>query len=435
MRIFSFGRFRTPTVLLAAVLATAMVLIPSASASASTTYQPVSNYAQFVGGSGKANPKLSPVDIGVVNQQGGSSDIAPQWSIGATLAQDFINNQAGGINGHPVKLVQCEIPDQVANAAQCGEQMANTSGVQAISVGAVAIGNQALESAIQPTHKPIFFGVSLSPVDTIYPNGYILFGDGTHVEAPIATFAKQYLHTKSVSIVWPDLPGESVGVSIIIAALRYEGITNVHSVSYDPSITSLTTPFEVAQVGKTGLFIADAPGGPACSNMYQTLKQLNIHTTVLANVPCDSTQVAQADGGTLPRGWYYASANPLPGDKTDASLAAFAKVASTYGESQWAKDAWVADSFAQILTIAHLDNQVAHAGKALTAKNINAAAKAFHGPVPQGAPSLSCGSFKGAPAVCNDRVSFFQNTSPNVFTALARYLGPPAGFSIPAGLQ
>jgi branched-chain amino acid transport system substrate-binding protein len=423
---------------LAAVVVTPLGAVSAARSNPAAAYKPIYQYAQYVGtGSGKANPKLSPINVGVVNEQGGSLDIAPQWTIGAQIAEKFINDQTGGIDGHPLTLTTCFIPDQVANATQCGQQMANTSSISTVSVGAEAVGNQALESAILQSKKPIIFGVAISPVDTTYKYGYILYGDGTHVEAPLATFAKKYLHVKSVSIVWPNQPGESVGVDIIVDALEFEGISksNIHSVSYDPSQTDLTAPIEAADVGKTSLFIADAPGGPPCADMNLALKQLKIKTTVMANVPCDSTQVATADGGSLPVGWYYASANPLPGDSADPSLAAFKKIATTYGEAQYAADAWVADSFGQMITIAKFDTEILKSGKTITPATVNAVAKAFKGPVAQGAPNLNCGGFAGAPAVCNDEVSFFQNTAPNVFKAIVRFLGPPAGFKIPAGLQ
>lgn len=437
MKLSGLGRLRTVAISgVAACFASATsLLLPTPPASAATNYHPVYQYAQYVGGQGKANPKLSPIEVGVINQQGGSADIAPQWTTGATIAEKFINDQAGGIDGHPLKLVTCFIPDQVSNATQCGQKMANNSKIAAVSVGAVAIGNQAMEQAIAPTKKVLVFGVSTSPTDTTYKNGYILYGDGTHVEAPLATFAKKYLKVHSVSIVWPNIPGASVGVDIIVDALKYEGVKQVYSVGYDESETDLTVPLEAAHVGKTGLFIADAPGGPACSNMYLALKQLKIKTTVLANVPCDSTQVATADGGQLPKGWYYASANPLPGDASDPSLAAFKKIATTYGEAQWAKDAWVGDSFGQMITIAKWDTELLKAHKAINATNVNDMAKAFHGPVAQGAPHLDCGGFSGAPAVCNDLVQFFQNTSPGVFNAIVRWIGPPPGFKIPKSLQ
>jgi branched-chain amino acid transport system substrate-binding protein len=398
-------------------------------------YHPVTNYAAFIGGhAGTANTKLSPVYIGVVNQQGGSADIAPEWTNGAQVAADFINQDAGGIDGHPVKLVTCFIPDVVASAAQCGRQFADDSSVSAVSVGAVAIGNQAMESALAPTGKVLVFGVSVSPIDTTYKNGYILFGDATHVEAPLATFIKQYLHSKSVSIIYPNLPGSNIDAEITEAALKYEGIP-VKVVGFDPSTTNLTGPLIASGAATAGLVINDSPSPVICSDIYKAIKQLNVTTPVLANVPCDSTVTAQGDGGALPIGWYYASANPLPGDALDPSLAAFKKVADQFGNATYAADAWVADSFAQLLTIAKWDDDLLTAGKPITASNINALAKTFKGPVPQGAPSLVCGSFPQAPAVCNDKDSFFQNTAPGVFKAIARWIGPPGGFQIPPGLQ
>ncbi len=398
-------------------------------------YHPVTNYMGFIGGhAGKADTKLSPIYVGVVNQQGGSSDIAPQWTNGAAIAAYFINNKAGGIDGHPLKLVECFIPDQVSNAQQCGEEFANNSNVQTVSVGAVAIGNEAMESALAPTKKVLVFGVSVSPVDTTYKEGYILFGDGTHVEAPLATFIKKYLHSKSVSIIYPELPGSNVDAEITEDALKYEGIPTT-VVGFDPTDTNLTGPLIAAHAATAGLIINDSPAPTICSSIYLAIKQLNITTPVLANVPCDTSVTAQGDGGSLPVGWYYASANPLPGDPSDPSLAAFKTVADEAGQTTWNDDPWTADSFAQMLTIARFDDQLLVAGKKITAANVNDLAKKFKGPVPQGAPTLVCGSFKQAPAVCNDKDSFFQNTAPGVFKAIARWIGPPAGFVIPAGLQ
>jgi branched-chain amino acid transport system substrate-binding protein len=417
---------------------------PPAAAKASTSpsssvglgnYHPVSDYMAFIDGhSGAANPKLSTIDIGVINQQGGSADIAPEWTNGAQIAADFINTDAGGIDGHPVKLVTCFIPDVVANAAQCGQEMANNTSVQAVSVGAVAIGNEAMESAIAPTGKVLVFGVSVSPIDTTYKNGYILFGDATHVEAPLATFIKEYLHSRSVSIVYPDLPGSNIDAEITEAALKYEHVP-VKVVGFDPTTTNLTGPLIASGAATAGLVINDSPNPQICSAIYKAIKQLNITTPVLANVPCDSTVTATGDGGQLPTGWYYASANPLPGDAADPSLAAFKRVATQFGNAVYAADAWTADSFAQFLTIAKWDGDLLKAGKPITAASLNAIAKSFRGPVPQGAPALVCGSFPQAPAVCNDEVSFFQNTAPGVFKAIARWIGPPAGFVIPKGLQ
>jgi branched-chain amino acid transport system substrate-binding protein len=407
---------------------------PSVTATAGVgNYHPVSDYAAFVGGSGKANSSLAPIEIGVVNQQGGSADIAPEWTDGTTLAADFLNNEAGGIDGHPVKLVVCKIPDTTSAAQQCGEQFANDGSIDTVAVGAIAIGNQPLEQALLPTGKAMVFGVTILPVDSTYKYGYILYGDATRVEAPIGTFIHQYLHPKSVSIIYANVPGADVPNKVIQSTLQYYHIP-VKITAFDPSSSNITSTVIASGAATAGLVI-DGAGNPVqCSDVYKALKQLNIKTPVLANVPCDSAVTAQGDGGQLPLGWYYASANPLPGDPDDPSLAAFKTVADKYGDPSGATDAWVADAFGQVLTIAKVYNNILKGGGKITTASVNAGFKSLKGAIPQGPPQLQCGSIAGAPAICNEEVSFFQNTSPGVFKAIARWIGAPPGWKPPAGL-
>jgi branched-chain amino acid transport system substrate-binding protein len=398
------------------------------------SYHPVSDYAAYVGGSGKADNSKSPIEIGVVNQQGGTADIAPEWTDGTNLAAQFINNQAGGIDGHPVKLVTCTIPDTTSAAQQCGEEFANNSAIQSVAMGAVVIGNQPLEQAMAPTSKALVMGVTILPVDSTYKDGYILYGDATRVEAPIGTFIHQYLpNVKSVSIIYANVPGSDVPNKVIASTLQFYGIS-VKLTAFDPSSSNITAPVIASGAATAGLVI-DGAGNPVqCSAVYKALKQLNITTPVLANVPCDSAVTAQGDGGALPVGWYYASANPLPGDPADPSLAAFKAVADKYGDPTGASDAWVADAFGQVLTIAKVYNQILKSGGKISVATVNTGLKGLKGAIPQGPPQLQCGAIASAPAICNQEDQFFQNTSPGVFKAIARWIGPPPGWSPPAGL-
>jgi branched-chain amino acid transport system substrate-binding protein len=444
-------KFRTSAGAFALMLAGGLTLAacgssPAPSSSSSSTpvstttgvplgsYHPVSDYAAFVGGSGKADSSKSPIYIGVVNQQGGTADIAPEWTDGTTLAADFINNQAGGIDGHPVKLVVCGIPDTTSAAQQCGEEFANNNSIQTVAMGAVVIGNQPLEQALLPTKKALVMGVTILPVDSTYKYGYILYGDATRVEAPIGTFIHEFLpKVKSVSIIYANVPGSNVPNEVIESTLQYYHIS-VKLTAFDPTSSNITAAVIASGASTAGLVI-DGAGNPVqCSDVYQALKQLNINTPVLANVPCDSAVTAQGDGGALPVGWYYASANPLPGDPDDPSLAAFKAVADKYGDPTGASDAWVADAFGQVLTIAKVYNEILKSGGQITEAAINKNLKSLKGAIPQGPPQLQCGTIAGAPAICNEEDQFFQNTSPGVFKAIARWIGAPPGWSPPAGL-
>jgi hypothetical protein len=52
--------------------------------------------------------------------------------------------------------------------------------------------------------------------------------------------------------------------------------------------------------------------------------------------------------------------------------------------------------------------------------------QAFTGPLALGAPSLQCGKYSDAPAVCNDQTQFFNYSGQNKFTKVAGWLRPPA---------
>ena len=409
------------------------VLAVGAGSAGAGTFVSVYKYQAYVGGHGKANSKLSPITIGIVNQQTSADAIAPVWTTGAKIGVTYVNQHTGGIDGHPLKAIYCAIPTTVSAATTCGQEFANNSAVTAVVAGAIDVGNTALEGALEPTRKPTFFGVSLSTTDEKDPDGFILYNTGTQVEAPMATVAAKVLHAKSISLVYPsNIPGNVYQAGVVDDALKFEGIKTIYKVGFTASSTDFTEPFEAAHAGSTTLLIMVNSGGPACSDAYLTLKSLGVATTqkVLVNVPCDTPTIAKADGGTLPHDWYYLTANPLPGSKTKAVTAA-ETVFTAYGKGPIAFNAWAADAFGQVLTVAKLDTEILKAGKKVTAATLTSQAKAFKGPVVQGAPHLDCGGFKGTPATCNDLDRFFQNTAPTVMTALGTWIGPPKGFKAP----
>ncbi|MGH9028970.1 MAG: hypothetical protein ACRDV4_05085, partial [Acidimicrobiales bacterium] len=99
--------------------------VAGAAATHSRHYKPITNYPAYVGGSGRANPKLSPILIGAVNQQTAPNAPTPLWTTGVKVAVDYANQHTGGIDGHPIKVVYCFIPTTVGDASKCGEEFAN----------------------------------------------------------------------------------------------------------------------------------------------------------------------------------------------------------------------------------------------------------------------------------------------------------------------
>lgn len=392
--------------------------------------QSVYKLPAYVGGHGRANRKLSPITIGVVNQQTSTNAPAPVWSTGVKVAVKYINQHTHGIDGHPLKAVYCTIATTVSNASKCGQEFANNGSISVVDAGAIVIGNTALESALQPSKKPIFFSVSLSPVDAKDPNAFILYGDAAYEDAAAATFAKKVIHAKRVSITYPSNIPSDVAISNLVSnALKFEGVT-VDKVGYTSSETNLTAPFEAAHVATTTLFFTVTNGGTACSDTYLALKSLGLtNKKVLTTIPCDTPTVAKADGGQLPHDWYYETADPVPGSPTKV-VGVVQKVAAKYGKGAVGLNPWVYDAFGETLTIAKIDTELLKEHKKITPATMHAKARAFKGPVLEGAPHLDCGGTSGAPGVCSNVDTYYENTAPNVMKPVARWIGPPKGFKV-----
>jgi branched-chain amino acid transport system substrate-binding protein len=388
--------------------------------------QSVTNYLTYTDGkSGAANNSLPPVQIGWLNQQGGQSAVGPLATAGAEMAVKYINAQLGGVDGHPLKLDTCFIANTDAEGTTCGQQFAANKSIQVIGEGGVAIGVQTFYTAIGSS-TPVVVGVAATGTDGVQPNAVILFGDATHVLGPFGTYATQVLHAKTAALVYPDIAGITEGAAAIKSALQAAGVT-VKAVGYPESQTDLTSVLTAAGAQTADMVIpySDSTG---CVNLANSLKQLGItDPKKIVSAPlCLNGQVAAGLGGSWPL-WTYAIASSNYGDMTDPAMPLYMSVSGKYESAADAPDPWNIVAFSQLLTIDRFMNEVGYAN--LSPSAILAKAKAFTGPLALGAPSLHCGEFSDAPAVCNDRAQFFQFTGmqgghPN-WVKVATWLTPP----------
>jgi len=403
---------------------------PSTQASTSSTSsgpggagsKSVTNYLAYTGGkAGPANPKLPPVYIGWINQQGGQQQIGPLATVGAQTAVKYVNAQLGGVDGHPVKLVECFVRSADEEGATCAQQFLANKSVAVIDEGAVAIGIQPFYSTLGGA-KPVIVGVATTPVDSVQKNAVIYFGDVTHVLGPFGTYAKDVLHAKTAALVFPNIAGITEGAAAIASSLQKAGVS-VKKVGYDESQTDLIGPLTAAGASSAGVVIpySDSSG---CVNLANGLKQLGItDVKKIVSAPlCLNGQVAAGLGGDYPH-WTYAIASSLYGDPTDPGMPPYMKVTAKYEPAADAPDPWNIVAFSQILTTVRFMNELGYGH--ITPQAMLAKAKAFTGPVALGAPSLDCGKYPSAPAVCNDRTQFFYYYGHHKFVKAAGWLQPP----------
>ena len=423
------NRFARSTALAgAALVALALAIAASATTSDSDgTAAPsasgaVTNYLTYVKGKrGRANPKKSKIYIGWVNQQGGQVVIGGLATAGAELAVKYVNDQLGGVGGHPVALVECFIKSNEEEGTTCGQKLVNNKRISVIASGAVATGAQSFTATVRGA-KPVVTGVAITPIDGAQKTGIVLYGDGPHILLPFGNYAKNVLKAKTAAVVYPQATGITESALTIAAGLKKAGIST-KAVGYTQGQTDLTAPLTAAGA-TTADFIAPYGSAADCANQAKALKQLGITDSrkIMTAPLCLNSLVIDALGD-WPL-WTYAIASSLYGDPTDKGMPAYQAVIKRYKAEKNAPDPWHIVAFSELLTTVRFLNE-ANAGKAgITPKAVLARAKAFKGPLALGAPKIQCGKYKDAPGICNDMFQAFTYKGKFQFTRASGWIGP-----------
>jgi branched-chain amino acid transport system substrate-binding protein len=389
-------------------------------ASTSAPAKPVTDYLSYVGGkAGPADTSQSPITVGWVNAQGGANEI-PEATFAAQAAVKYVNTELGGIGGHPLALKTCFIASAEEEGQKCGQQLLNDAKVPVIVFGAVVTGNQALEATVDGK-KPIMVGVSAAPSDSTAKNAYLLYGDQTHVLGPWGTYARDIVKAKTAAVVYPSQAGANTAAAAAKKGLEDAGIT-VKSVGYDPQATDLLGPLTAAG-GQTADVVVPMTDAAGCVNLAKALKQIGSNKPVVSNPLCLSPQVAQGLGD-LPVGWVFGIAQILPSDPTAPDAKTYVATSTKYG----LKQADTANPFAalgwdEILITTKLMNSIG--ADKITPDTMTAALKAFKGPLIMGAPTVQCGKYAEALAVCNDQTKFYKYLGKGQFQSVSDWLRPP----------
>ena len=380
----------------------------------------VTDYVQYTGGTkGAADASKSKIVIGWTNQQGGPADPSPFATDGAKLAVKYVNEELGGVDGHPIELASCYTSTTEEQGQSCGQKFANDDSVDVVAVGAMSIGSQPLMASIDGA-KPMVYSVAAGASDAQNKNGYILFGDLIRVLPPLATFSEEVLKAKTAAVIYPEAPGVSYAADALTGGLKAAGLT-YKRVSYPANATDLVAPLAAAGA-QTADVVNPVVLPPQCVTVAKALQQSKVTAPVVATPLCLNSNVAKALGD-LPQ-WYYGIASSLSADRSDPAAGAFMAVAAKNGGAEKAADPYYSISFAEILTIVQWMNAIGP--DKLSPESIAEQAKAFKGPLALGPPTVQCGEYPDAPAICNDQMKVFKYEGKGVFKPASDWIGPPS---------
>jgi branched-chain amino acid transport system substrate-binding protein len=395
---------------------------PTSSASAPTAN--VKTGVSYTGGQpGRANPSASPITIGWVNSQGGGPFVFPEATVAAEIATKFVNEQLGGIGGHPLRLVTCKVAGQEADGQVCGQQMANDAAISAVALGNLFIGNGPLYTALAGK-KPVIGTVSTSPDDLTAHDAYFLMGSQSTLFGGLATYVKEGLKAKSAAVIYEAAPGADTAGFAVRDALKALGVA-VKAVGYPPSATDLSAALTAAGA-QTADVVVPMVAAPGCIASYKGLQELGLQSKPVATSALCTDPAVVGATGDLPRWSYQFTANPS-NPAGNPQVALYDAVMQQYGGKHVNYLGGSAvSSFGEIMTIAKLLNHIG--ATKVSAATIRSQVKAFRGPVFLGPPSVECGKTSATPSICADQSTAQTylggnkwNTNGNVWYT------PPAG--------
>jgi len=419
--IVHLARRKRATVALLVIVAAVATVVATSEASSDALPPPqVLDYQVYVNGKGKANPKLSPIVIGWINGQGGPPNFNfPQSTNVVEAGVRMVNNELGGIHGHPIKLSECFIAQAEEEGVRCGQQMVNDPAVKVILTGGVFVGNQSIYATVKGA-KAYIGVVGSPPIDTSAKNAFFLNGSQTSVLGPFGTFTKRFLpNVKTVTIVYPNQPGADTAAFALRKAMQQAGLS-VSMIATPQLATDLLGP--ATQASQSDMIIP-ALGFTECVPFARALDQINYTKPVLSTPLCTFIPRSAYAGGDLPK-WTYGIAQTLvnlPGPQSKLYLKKGLQYGATVNDMLWvfAEGAWE-----ELLATVKIANTIPFAK--LSPATMIAGFKAFRGPLIMGAPDIACGKVLPAePATCGNQTQFYNYLGKGKWKAVSGWLKPP----------
>jgi branched-chain amino acid transport system substrate-binding protein len=380
--------------------------------STSSLIQATKVYSAFTGGTpGKANPSLSPVVIGFINDQGGALNY-PEGGIAAAAAVSFVNNNLGGVGGHPVVLKTCFVSTSEAQGTSCAQQFLS-QGAKVIAENTAILGGQAFHQALAGK-IPVVIGDPISPADATAANSYGvspgLFGS----ESGFLSYATRYIHAKTATLLYPsDNQAGIQSAQSLKPALAKVGIALTET-GYSSTSPDMLPAVVAGRSSSTDFTIALLPSPPLCIAGYKAFQQAHVTKPIVALSLCIAPGV-KAALGDYPQ-WIYQDPSTNPAEPEDAFTKGYVQVMSAYAGANANFGGNAPYAFTPVLAAVRAMNRAGGANASLAA--IAQQLKTFKGPTPLFPPQVNYGAIPSLPNVPSLESRLFKYDGNGTWTDL-----------------
>jgi branched-chain amino acid transport system substrate-binding protein len=359
---------------------------------------------EFTGGTeGAADPSLDPITIGYVNQEGQAFSFL-EMKAAAEAAVSFANEQLGGIEGHPIKLLTCALTNAEAQQ-RCAVQMLDAK-VPVVNLG-LSSENPAAFTKTLNGKVPLQVALATGTAEYTAKNTYA-FNSVPALFYGMSKNAQEHTsESEPLAIVQSDVPGGRLPLEqIMLPTLKNLGVP-VNKVTYFPPGT-VSTPEMVSALQSAGATGAGAVNStlfePAeCIAVYNALKQLAVTAPFIASSGCANSEAFEEAIGSGPENWSVWSYGPIPQAESPETQA-FKEIMEADGQDEYIYQGFAGQGMGSMMAIIKVANEIG--AEKLTPEAVNSKLSTFKGNAFMWAPGIDCSDpwEKSEPAVCGSSV-------------------------------
>jgi len=392
----------------------------SASASVSVA-QAASYYARYTHGSADTAASSQPaVSIGYFDDIGGVPSF-PDNRVAANAAVQFVNNDLGGVAGHPIKLVDCFVATTEQQGQACAQQFLAQK-VKLVVEGTALLGAQALHSALNGA-IPVVVSDPANLADATAKNSYSLTAGGFGT-IPSFVSGASALKAKTASLLFPsDDPTGLALAGQFNKAAGAAGLT-LTKAGYTTSSPDILPTVIAAKSSSTDVTMTFFAVPPACIAGAKAFQQENVTKPIISLGTCLATPV-KAALGDYPK-WLYANLIENPAAPSpDSAVQGYLQVMRHYAGANADTGELPAGAWLGVLAAVRALNLAGGAGASTSA--ISNQLKTYTGPTPMAAPTVKYGSVPGLPTLPNAQELLYQYHGNGSWTTVAggKWLGAP----------
>lgn len=263
-----------------------------------------------------ADPTLPPIRIGMINQEGTDLGSYPELRVAVEAAVRWVNDELGGVHGHPIELLTCATPFDPTVSRRCALDLVAQDVVA--FVGGVDVMGAASIEVIEANDLVLVGGIPATLEEQRSPNAFFFSGgDAGALAAFMSHAADQGASTVAIAygaevdsfaVAARDF-GAAVGRSLGLAVELVP-----YSIFTDDFVPMMSAARD-AGADALAMLAATSSCVPAMSAAASAAPEVQLYLT---GACADGATIAAA--GDAGRGVLFNAEGPVDGVDTDASI-------------------------------------------------------------------------------------------------------------------